>query len=149
MTSEPEASSRNPDTMFDKAADWLSQAIGTPVAFGLALAVVLGWAIAGPFAGFSTTWQLFINSFTTIATFLMVFLLANASNRLTENQDEMLEGIYGEEHRLEEEEALIRKIMERMDTRHVRPIIKHLNEQDEKLDTVLAALQRRGGEGPT
>ena len=149
MSTESESIGSWADGTFERAADFLSQAIGSPIAFGLALTVVLGWAVAGPVAGFTTGWQLFINSFTTIATFLMVFLLANASNRLTENQDEMLAGIYGEEHRLEEEEALIRKLMERMDTRHVRPILKRLKEQDEKLDRLLAALQSRGERGPT
>ena len=141
MNDEGDAGTRTSDGVFERAADFPSRAIGTPVAFGIAVTIVLGWAIAGPWAGFSNTWQLFINSFTTIATFLMVFLLANASNRMTENQDRMLAGIYGEEHRLEAEEALIRKLVEKMDSRHIRPILKHLDQQDRRLDEILAALR--------
>jgi len=129
MSAQREPGPRGPDGRFERAADFLSQAIGTPPVFMLALAVVLGWAIVGPFAGFSTTWQLFINSFTTIATFLMVFLLANASNRLTENQDAVLAGIYGEERALETEETLV---------------LQRLEEQDRKLEEILAALRANG-----
>jgi low affinity Fe/Cu permease len=54
---------------------------GSSWAFGLALAVVLLWLITGPFFGFSDTWQLVINTGTTIVTFLMVFLIQNSQNR--------------------------------------------------------------------
>jgi low affinity Fe/Cu permease len=59
------------------AADWL----GSPWAFVGACVVVLGWALAGPVFGFSDAWQLVINTGTTIATFLMVFLIQNTQNR--------------------------------------------------------------------
>ena len=54
---------------------------GSSWAFGLALAVVLVWLITGPFFGFSDTWQLVINTGTTILTFLMVFLIQRAQNK--------------------------------------------------------------------
>src|SRR5205809_6009065 len=54
---------------------------GSSWAFGLALAVVLAWLITGPFFGFSDTWQLAINTGTTIVTFLMVFLIQRAQNK--------------------------------------------------------------------
>lgn len=54
---------------------------GSSWAFGLALAVVLVWLIAGPFFAFSDTWQLVINTGTTIMTFLMVFLIQRAQNK--------------------------------------------------------------------
>jgi low affinity Fe/Cu permease len=54
---------------------------GSSWAFGLALAVVLVWVITGPFFGFSDTWQLVINTGTTIMTFLMVFLIQRAQNK--------------------------------------------------------------------
>jgi low affinity Fe/Cu permease len=57
---------------------------GRPIAFAMALALVLLWAIAGPFFHFSDTWQLAINTSTTIATFLMVFLIQTTQNRDTE-----------------------------------------------------------------
>ena len=54
---------------------------GTPGAFAIAVGVVVVWAITGPLFGFSDTWQLIINTGTTIATFLMVFLIQNTQNR--------------------------------------------------------------------
>ena len=57
---------------------------GKPVTFIGAVSVILLWAASGPFFGFSNTWQLVINSCTTIVTFLMVFLIQNTQNRDTE-----------------------------------------------------------------
>src|SRR5262245_50154885 len=68
-------------TSFAGAAARLS---GRPVTFLLALGVVLAWALSGPLFGFSDTWQLVINTGTTIITFLMVFLIQNTQNRDTE-----------------------------------------------------------------
>lgn len=60
-----------------KVAKWA----GHPLAFALGTAVVVGWAGTGPFFGYSETWQLVINTGTTIVTFLMVFLIQNSQNR--------------------------------------------------------------------
>ncbi|MBB2964312.1 low affinity iron permease family protein [Methylobacterium sp. R2-1] len=60
-----------------KVAKWA----GHPVAFALGAAIVVGWAVSGPFFGYSKTWQLVINTGTTIVTFLMVFLIQNSQNR--------------------------------------------------------------------
>ncbi|GLQ53739.1 low affinity iron permease family protein [Devosia nitrariae] len=54
---------------------------GRPITFAAALALVVLWAVTGPFFGFSETWQLVINTATTIVTFLMVFVLQNTQNR--------------------------------------------------------------------
>ena len=56
---------------------------GSPVGFGLAVAVVVVWALTGPLFGYSDSWQLVINTGTTIVTFLMVFLIQNTQNRDT------------------------------------------------------------------
>ena len=66
---------------FSRFSKWISRETGSPLAFGLALATVLVWAITGPLFGFSDTWQLVINTGTTIVTFLMVFLIQNTQNR--------------------------------------------------------------------
>ena len=66
---------------FGRVARWIARASGRPVAFGLAVSVILVWAITGPLFGFSDTWQLVINTSTTIVTFLMVFLIQNTQNR--------------------------------------------------------------------
>jgi low affinity Fe/Cu permease len=54
---------------------------GSPLTFIVAVAVVVGWAFSGPFFGFTDTWQLVINTGTTVVTFLMVFLIQNTQNR--------------------------------------------------------------------
>ena len=67
--------------IFGDVANKTSQAAGRASAFMLAAGVVLVWAITGPLFGFSDTWQLVINTGTTIVTFLMVFLIQNSQNR--------------------------------------------------------------------
>lgn len=68
---------------FARAACAIAHAAGKPAAFLIATAVVVVWAISGPLFGFSDTWQLVINTSTTIITFLMVFLIQNTQNRDT------------------------------------------------------------------
>ena len=65
-------------------AQWTARATGRPLTFALALAVIIAWAVSGPLFGFSDTWQLVINTGTTIITFLMVFLIQNTQNRDSE-----------------------------------------------------------------
>jgi low affinity Fe/Cu permease len=66
---------------FERFAAWISRASGSTPAFLVALAVVLAWAVAGPVFHFSETWQLVINTGTTIVTFLMVFLIQRSQNK--------------------------------------------------------------------
>ncbi|MDR9762809.1 low affinity iron permease family protein [Rhizobium redzepovicii] len=67
--------------VFSKFATSIAGLSGKPGAFVLAVTLVLVWAISGPFFGYSETWQLVINTSTTIITFLMVFVLQNSQNR--------------------------------------------------------------------
>ncbi|MDB5047599.1 MAG: hypothetical protein JWO30_670 [Fibrobacteres bacterium] len=67
--------------LFHKMAQKVSATVGSPGAFFLAILVILAWAVSGPLFGFSDTWQLIINTGTTIVTFLMVFLIQNTQNR--------------------------------------------------------------------
>ena len=69
------------NALFSRIAKWTARATGNPAAFGIALLVIVAWAVTGPLFGFSDTWQLIINTGTTIATFLMVFLIQNTQNR--------------------------------------------------------------------
>ena len=69
---------------FSDFARWLALWAGRPLAFIVAAAAVVLWALSGPLFGFSDTWQLVINTSTTIVTFLMVFLIQNTQNRDTE-----------------------------------------------------------------
>jgi low affinity Fe/Cu permease len=64
-------------------AQWVAHVTGRPIAFLLALASIVLWGLTGPFFGYSDTWQLVINTSTTIVTFLMVFLIQNTQNRDT------------------------------------------------------------------
>jgi low affinity Fe/Cu permease len=68
---------------FVRFAQSVSQFTGQPVTFFMAVATIVVWAISGPLFGFSDTWQLVINTGTTIVTFLMVFVIQNTQNRDT------------------------------------------------------------------
>lgn len=69
---------------FTRFSKWTAYATGRPIAFILAVAVIIGWALTGPIFDFSDTWQLVINTGTTIMTFLMVFLIQNTQYRDSE-----------------------------------------------------------------
>jgi low affinity Fe/Cu permease len=64
-------------------AQWVAHITGRPIAFSLAVATIVVWGVSGPIFGFSDTWQLVINTGTTIVTFLMVFVIQNTQNRDT------------------------------------------------------------------
>ena len=76
-----------------------AQAVGSPWAFLLSVATIIVWAVTGPYFNYSDTWQLIINTGTTIVTFLMVFLIQNTQNRETRivslKLDELLRGVEG------------------------------------------------------
>jgi low affinity Fe/Cu permease len=71
----------NLNAAFTRFAKATAHATGQPATFALAAGVILVWGITGPLFGFSDTWQLVINTGTTIVTFLMVFLIQNTQNR--------------------------------------------------------------------
>jgi low affinity Fe/Cu permease len=85
--------------LFRKFAQTTSQAVGSSWAFILSFLVIVVWAITGPMFHFSDTWQLVINTGTTIVTFLMVFLIQNTQNRDAKaihlKLDELLKGVKG------------------------------------------------------
>jgi low affinity Fe/Cu permease len=69
------------DRIFTRLATTISGAAGQPQAFILALSIIIIWGVTGPVFAFSDTWQLVVNTGTTIVTFLMVFLIQNSQNR--------------------------------------------------------------------
>ena len=71
-------------TIFDRFARWAERQLGRSVTFALAVLSVVLWGATGPVFGWSDTWQLVINTGTTIVTFLMVFVIQNAQNRDTQ-----------------------------------------------------------------
>lgn len=93
------ASRKRKASWFSRFAQRTSQLTGTPLAFGLAVATILIWLISGPLFGFSDTWQLIINTGTTIITFLMVFLIQSTQNRDSEalqlKLDELIRAMAG------------------------------------------------------
>jgi len=86
-------------SIFRFCAQTISNIAGSVWAFALAVLVIVGWAATGPLFHFSDTWQLVINTATTIVTFLMVFLIQNTQNRDTKaihlKLDELLRGVKG------------------------------------------------------
>lgn len=84
MTNDTKKTNGTPTGLLDgfhKFAHKTSVAVGSPWAFVLAIVTIVVWAVTGPIFGFSDTWQLVINTGTTVVTFLMVFLIQNTQNR--------------------------------------------------------------------
>jgi low affinity Fe/Cu permease len=105
---------------FGHFANEAARAMGHPLAFVLAVLVILGWAITGPFFGLSDTWQLVINTGTTIVTFLMVFLIQNTQNRdsaaVQLKLDELIRAQRGAHNALLDLEELGEEELERLRT---------------------------------
>ena len=111
------------DRLFTGVANRIASWVGQPAAFMLAIAVVIGWAVSGPMFHYSDTWQLVINTGTTIVTFLMVFLIQNSQNRdaaaMQAKLDELIRAVddaraqfIGIEHRTDREIQQIRSDLE-------------------------------------
>ena len=133
--------------MFRRFAAGVSAACGTPWAFILALGIIVVWAVTGPLFGFSDTWQLVINTGTTIVTFLMVFLIQNTQNRDAKaihlKLDELIRGVDGARTRLVDLEELSDEELDRLKAQFER--IGHT--AMEKPDSVDSAIVEEAKEG--
>jgi low affinity Fe/Cu permease len=111
------------DRFFTAAASRIALFAGQPIAFIVALALILLWIVTGPLFGWSDTWQLVVNTATTIVTFLMVFLIQNSQNRdaaaIQAKLDELIRAVHdarnefiGIEHLTDREIEAIRTALE-------------------------------------
>ncbi len=111
------------DRIFTAISSRIAAFVGQPAAFVLALATIITWAVLGPLFHYSDTWQLVVNTATTIVTFLMVFLIQNSQNRdaaaMQAKLDELIRAIgkargqfIGIEHLTDREIAKIRSDLE-------------------------------------
>jgi low affinity Fe/Cu permease len=109
---------------FNKIAAFIATAAGQPLTFIAAFMIIVVWAVTGPLFKFSDTWQLVVNTGTTIITFLMVFLIQNSQNRdgaaMQAKLDELLRAVekarekfIGIEHLTDQQIELIRAALER------------------------------------
>jgi low affinity Fe/Cu permease len=107
---------------FTRAAKATSRAAGRPLAFTVAFSVIAAWIVTGPIFGFSDTWQLVINTGTTIVTFLMVFLIQNTQNRDAEavqvKLDELLRATAGAHNALLDLEELEERELDEIRARY-------------------------------
>ncbi|MFZ0134386.1 MAG: low affinity iron permease family protein [Desulfobacterales bacterium] len=132
---------KNSASRFTRFAKWTSRFSGHPVTFSVAVLVILTWAVTGPIFGFSDTWQLVINTGTTIVTFLMVFLIQNTQNRdtgaLQVKLDEVIRALDGAHNALLDLEELddkqldaIRKNYQRLATEAREHLLEGLGDTD-------------------
>jgi low affinity Fe/Cu permease len=138
---------------FNLCASKISTAAGQPLTFVVAVAVIAVWAVTGPLFGYSDTWQLIINTGTTIVTFLMVFLIQNSQNRdaaaMQAKLDELLRAVdkareqfIGIEHLTDQQIELVRSALER----HAKELRNKQNSKQKTAeDTVDRLLDRMSG----
>lgn len=103
---------------FRKFSHTVAELVGTPQAFVSALLIIIVWLLSGPVFHFSDTWQLVINTATTIITFLMVFLIQNSQNRDAKafhlKLDELIKGVRGARTSMVDLEELTDEELEKM-----------------------------------
>ena len=133
-------------SIFTRIAAWIATAAGQPITFLAACAIIIIWAVTGPIFHFSDTWQLVVNTGTTIITFLMVFLIQNSQNRdaaaMQAKLDELLRAVdkarekfIGIEHLTDHQIELIRSALVRY--------AKDAAEKDETADDTVDRLLKR------
>ncbi len=126
--------------LFNKFANHLAKAMGSPSAFLLALLIIGVWFSTGEYFNYSESWQLFINSFTTVVTFLMVFVIQATQNRDTKTihlkLDELIKsqkgarvGLINMDDYSDEELVMLEKDFHKLHNRGRRKVAKNLQSQ--------------------
>ena len=132
-----EARHNNKTGWFTAFAHKTAQLAGRPSAFMLAVATILVWAATGPLFGYSDTWQLVINTGTTIVTFLMVFLIQNSQNRdalaFQLKLDELIIAMEGAENRMAGAEDLCDEDLEAMHDQYRKRAAETLDTLEKRL----------------
>src|SRR5213595_762394 len=129
--------------LFRRFAHITSQAVGSSWAFILAVLIILIWAVTGPMFHYSNTWQLVINTGTTIITFLMVFLIQNTQNRDAKaihlKLDELIKGVKGARTGLVNLEELSDSDLEQLQQEFERlhKSLGHLQEKEDEQEAEL------------
>lgn len=122
------------EKLFTRIANYVAHLAGLPSTFAVCFLIIVAWGASGPMFGFSDTWQLIINTGTTIVTFLMVFLIQNTQNRdgtaIQTKLDELIRvgkahnTFIGIEHLTESEVEEIRRKCEQAAKRHDTAVMK-------------------------
>ena len=130
---------------FRRFARGAAEVVGSPWAFSAALLLVLAWALSGPLFGFSDTWQLVINTGTTVVTFMMVFVIQNTQNRDAKavhlKLDEVLRVLTGTRPRITDAEDLSDEDLDRL-LAQFRELREHYGERAERVEETTG--RRRG-----
>jgi low affinity Fe/Cu permease len=109
---------------FTRTSKWTCHTAGHPATFAAAVLIILVWAVTGPAFHYSDTWQLFINTGTTIVTFLMVFLIQNTQNRdgaaMQIKLDELIRALQGAHNELVNLEDMSDEELEKMKAHYTR-----------------------------
>lgn len=136
---------------FHKFAKKTSEVFGSPAAFIIAMFIIIIWGVTGPVFGFSDTWQLIINTGTTIVTFLVVFLIQNTQNRDAKaihlKLDELIRGVEGARTELVDLEDLTDAELERLQ-KEFEQIRQNGGALPEKAKAVEQKLEGRRAEKP-
>ena len=135
--------------LFRRLAERTAHAVGSSWAFLIALLTIVVWGMTGPYFNYSDTWQLFINTGTTIVTFLMVFLIQNTQNRETRivalKLDELLRGVEGARTALVQLDHMSDEELEIVQQEFFRLRDKYAPLVDDKLAHVERELKARKG----
>src|SRR4051794_30008726 len=150
MVADKRAASRSRNSMrdhFRRVSFAVTSAVGSPMALIIAIVVILAWAVTGPVFRFSDTWQLAINTGTTVVTFLMVFVIQASQNRDARatqlKLDELIRAVHGARNELIEIEDAPDETVE-LEHRHFRQLVNAAEAADPHvLDEVPVRRTRR------